>query len=121
MPQFLITWIVTAVSMLIASYLITGINITSFEAAAIGAIFLGLVNAIVRPLLVFFTFPLTLFSLGLFLFVINAICFSLVAYLTPSFTITGFLDALFGSIIVSVVSSILNKIFEKKKKKKKKK
>ena len=115
MPQFLITWIITAISMLVASYLIPGIEIDTFKAAAIGAIFFGLINTIIKPILQLFTLPLTILSLGLFLFVINALCFSLVAYFTPNFVVNGFFDALFGSIIVSFVSSLLNNIFDNKK------
>lgn len=114
MPQFVITWIATAISMLIASYLVPGIEIDTFQAAIIGAIFFGLINAIIKPLLVLFTLPLTILSLGLFLFVINAICFSLVDYFTLDFQVDSFFDALFGSIIVSFVSGFLSKIFEAK-------
>lgn len=114
MPQFIITWIATAASMILASYLIPGIEIDTITAALIGAVFFGLINAIVKPLLLLFTLPLTILTLGLFLFVINGICFYLVAYFTPSFTINGFFDALFGSIIVSIVSGIITKIFESK-------
>lgn len=110
MPQFLITWIVTAVSLLITAYLLPGIAIKGIVAAAIGAIVLGLVNAIVRPILVFFTLPLTILTLGLFLLVVNAISFSLVAYFTPGFQVNSLLDALFGSIILSFVSGFLSKI-----------
>ncbi len=115
MPQFIITWIATAASMILASYLIPGIEIdNTITAALIGAVFFGLINAIVKPLLLLFTLPLTILTLGLFLFVINGICFYLVAYFTPGFTINGFFDALFGSIIVSIVSGIITKIFENK-------
>ena len=115
MPKFIITWILTAISMLVASYLIPGIEISTIQAAIIGAIFFGLINAIIKPLLLIFTLPLTILTLGLFLFVINAICFSLVGYFTPGFQVNGFFDALFGSIIVSFVSSFLNNIFDNDK------
>lgn len=114
MPQFVVTWVVTALSMLITSYLIPGIDISTVQAAAVGAIVFGLINAIVKPILLLFTLPLTILSLGLFLFVINAICFSLVGYFTPGFHVNGFFDALFGSILVSLVSGFLSKMFDVK-------
>ncbi len=112
MPQFIITWVVTAISMLVASYLIPGIVINTVTAAAIGALIFGLINAIVKPLVILFTLPLTILTLGLFLFIVNAICFSLVGYFTPGFEVNTFFDALFGSIIVSIVGGFLNKLFD---------
>ena len=99
--------------MLVASYLIPGIVINTVTAAAIGALIFGLINAIVKPLVILFTLPLTILTLGLFLFIVNAICFSLVGYFTPGFQVNGFFDALFGSIIVSFVSGFLNQLFDR--------
>jgi putative membrane protein len=70
-----------------------------------------LINALVRPLILLFTLPLTILTLGLFLFVVNAISFSLVAYFTPGFTIATFWDALFGSIVLFLVSGVFNHLF----------
>jgi putative membrane protein len=109
MKRFLLTWLFTALALIITAYLVPGIAIGSFATAAIAAIILGIVNAIVRPILIMLTLPLTIVTLGLFLLVINAISLSLVAYLTGAmFTISGPLDALIGSIVLSVVASILN-------------
>ena len=112
MFQFILTWIITALSLLITAYLVPGITIDGFQVAAIATLVMGLINAIVRPILLLFTLPLTILTLGLFLLVVNAISFSLVSYFTPGFTVNAFWDALFGSIILSIVSSFLNKIFE---------
>ena len=79
--------------------MIPGITINGFTVAAIATLVMGLINAIVKPILLLFTLPLTILTLGLFLFVVNAISFSLVSYFTPGFTVNSFLDALFGSII----------------------
>ena len=103
---------ITALSLLITAYLIPGITINGFTVAAIATLVMGLINAIVKPILLLFTLPLTILPLGLFLFVVNAISFSLVSYFTPGFTVNSFLDALFGSIVLSIVSSFLGKIFE---------
>jgi putative membrane protein len=111
MISFLLTWILTAVALLLTGYIVPGISIASFSVAIIAAVVLGLINAIVKPLLIFFTLPLTILTLGLFIFVINAIAFSLVAYFTPGFQINGFFPALFGSILLSIISGVLNSLF----------
>ncbi|MGK7955273.1 MAG: phage holin family protein [Crocosphaera sp.] len=112
MFQFILTWVLTALSLLMTAYLVPGITIDGFTVAAIATLVMGLINALVRPLLLIFTLPLTILTLGLFLFVVNAISFSLVSYFTPGFEVNTFWDALFGSIILSIISSVLNKVFQ---------
>ncbi|MEQ9353795.1 phage holin family protein [Coleofasciculus chthonoplastes] len=113
MKHFLLTWLFTALALVITAYIVPGITIGSFAAAAIAAVILGIVNAIVRPILILLTLPLTIVTLGLFLLVVNAISLSLVAYLTGAmFTISGPIDALIGSIVLSVVASILNQFVD---------
>ena len=90
------------------AWLLPGIRITGPLSALLAGVILGFVNAIVRPVLFFLTLPLTLLTLGLFIFVLNAICFGLTAFLVPGFTIDGFFSAVFGALLVSVVSWILN-------------
>jgi putative membrane protein len=111
--QFVITWIVTALSLLITAYVVPGMSVDSASAAAVGAIVLGLVNAIVKPILVFFTLPLTILTLGLFLLVVNAMSLGLVGYFTPGFHINGFLPAVIGSIVLSLVSGFLGNVLNK--------
>jgi len=112
MPQFIITWIATAIALLITAKIVPGLAITSVIAAIIGAAVLGFVNAIVKPILFIFTLPLTILSLGLFLLVLNAITFGLVGALTPGFTVSGFFPALFGSFILSFLATTLNNFFQ---------
>ncbi len=112
MFQFILTWVLTALSLLMTAYLVPGISIDGFTVAAIATLVMGLINALVRPILLIFTLPLTILTLGLFLFVVNAISFSLVSYFTPGFTVNSFWDALFGSVILSIISSVLNKVFQ---------
>ena len=81
-------------------------SVESFFAAAIAALVLGLINAVVRPILVILTFPVTLLTLGLFIFVINALLFWLAAEIVKGFTVTGFMGALIGSILYSVITLI---------------
>jgi putative membrane protein len=94
----------------ITAYIVPGITLTSFIAALIAAVILGLVNAIVRPILVVLTLPITILSLGLFLLVINGISLVLVSSLTSGFTVSGFLPAVVGAIVLSLVSGILDRL-----------
>ncbi|MGV2830082.1 phage holin family protein [Myxosarcina sp. GI1(2024)] len=111
MLQFLFTWLATAISLLITAYIVPGLTIYSFSAAVVGAAVLGLVNAIVKPILILFTLPLTILTLGLFLFVVNAFTLGIVGYLTPGFEVGGFFAALFGSIVLSLVSGLIAGFF----------
>lgn len=108
MLHFILTWLATAISLIITANLVAGFKVDTFTAALIGAVILGFVNAIIRPILIVLTLPLTLVTLGLFLFVVNAIAFALVATITPGFHLAGFLPALVGSIVLTIVSSIIN-------------
>ena len=100
--------LLNAVALLVAAWLVPGVQITGAAAAVLAALLLGVVNALVRPVLLLLTLPFTLVTLGLFIFVVNAVCFALTAALVPGFRLSGFLAALFGSIVVSLVSWILN-------------
>lgn len=107
MINFFLTWALAAIALAITAYIVPGLTIASWQAAAVGAIVMGLVNAIVKPILTLLTLPLTILSLGLFLLVVNAISLSLVGYFTPGFTVSGFFPALFGSIVLSLVSWLI--------------
>lgn len=110
MLNFILTWLLTACALVITALIVPGMTVTSFPIAAFAAIVMGLVNAIVRPILILLTLPLTVLTLGLFLLVVNAISLSLVSYLTPSgFIVEGFWAAFFGSIVLSLVSSLLHR------------
>ncbi|MDJ0567606.1 MAG: phage holin family protein [Pleurocapsa sp. MO_192.B19] len=111
MLQFLLTWLATAVSLIITAFVVPGFVIASFSSAMVGAAVLGLVNAIVKPILILFTLPLTILTLGLFLLVVNAIALGLVGYLTPGLSVSGFFPAVFGSIVLTIVSSLIHQLF----------
>jgi len=100
--------VLNGLAIIIAAWLLPGIHISSSLSALLAGVILGFVNAIVRPVLFFLTLPLTLLTLGLFIFVLNAICFALTAWLVPGFSVDGFFSALVGALLVSVVSWILN-------------
>jgi len=104
MTGFLIRLLIVALGLWLASVLVPGIAITGVWTLFGAALLLGLVNAIMRPLLVLLTLPITILTLGLFLLVINAAMFALVAWVFDGFYLAGFWPALFGSIIVSVTS-----------------
>lgn len=108
MPHFLLTWLVTAISLIVTANLVQGFVVTSLGAALLAAVVIGLVNAIVKPILVILTLPLTILTLGLFLFVVNAITIWLAGVLTPGFRVTGLLPALLGSIVLTLVASGIN-------------
>lgn len=103
----LIRWIVSTIAIIITAYLLPGIHIGSLLSALITAAVLGIVNAILKPLLVLFTLPLTILTLGLFTFVINALLILLVSAVVPGFKVDGFWWALLFSIIMSFINSII--------------
>ena len=104
--RLLITWLVNALALLALPYLFNSIQVDDFVTALVAALVLGLVNALIRPVLVLLTLPVTLLTLGLFLFVINALLFWLVAEIVKGFTVSGFMGALIGSILYSVITLI---------------
>lgn len=110
MLYFLLTWIATAISLLVTAYVVPGFAVNNFTTALIAAAILGLVNAIVRPILIILTLPFTLLTLGLFLFVINALMLWLVGFVTPGFVVTGFLPALLGAIVLTLVATVLGQL-----------
>jgi len=99
-------WMVNAAALLLVAYIYPGVHVESFFAAAVAALALGLVNAVVRPILLLLTLPVTLLTLGLFIFVINALLFWLVAEIVKGFAVTGFLGALVGSILYSLITLV---------------
>jgi putative membrane protein len=104
----LLTWIINALALLIITYIVPSIHIRSFWTALIVALVLGLINAVIRPLLFVLTLPVTIVTLGLFILVINALCFWLAASLLKGFEVSGFWSAFFGSILYSIVSWLLS-------------
>jgi len=101
---FLAHWGVTSLSLWIASLMFQGISFSSKKSLFISALLLGLVNAVVKPVIIILTIPLTLITFGFFLLVINALMMMLVSALVPGFRISGFWTAFFASIVVTVVS-----------------
>ena len=116
--KLLLTWLLSAASLLFVAYIYSGVEVKSFPAALIAAFVIGLFNVVLRPVLVVLTLPVTIVTVGLFLFVINALMFWAAASVLDGFQVTGFAAALIGSLIYSalglVIESALGGLFFKK-------
>lgn len=108
--KLLLRLLVTAALVLLLSNLLTGVHVANFGTAVIVAVVLGLLNVFIKPILVLFTLPVTIVTLGLFLLVINAIIIILCTYIVGGFAVDSFLTALIFSVILSVLQSITYKI-----------
>ncbi len=106
--KLILTWLLAACALLVVAYLYPGVQVQSFTAALIAAAVIGLFNAVLRPILVILTLPVTVITLGLFLFVINALLFWAAASVLDGFRVNGFLAALLGSLIYSVLMLLVN-------------
>ena len=102
--RLLIVWIINALSLLALPYLFDSIRVDGFYTALIVALVLGLINAVVRPVLILLTLPLTIVTIGLFIFVINGLLFWFVASFVKGFVVAGFWPAVFGAIAYSLIS-----------------
>ena len=106
--RFLLRLLLNGFAIMVAAWFVPGVRLAGVAPAVFAGILLGFVNALVRPILLLLTFPFTLLTLGLFIFVVNAICFALTAALVPGFDLTGFFAAFFGALVVTMVSWLLN-------------
>ncbi len=105
---FLVRWSINLLALVVAAILIKGIRIQSIETGVIAAGILGLVNAVIRPIVLVLTLPINILTLGLFTLVINAVLLELVADLVPGFAIESFGAAFFGALLISIISWLLN-------------
>ncbi|QRM18462.1 phage holin family protein [Dechloromonas sp. TW-R-39-2] len=108
--RLLAIWTINALALLALPYVVPSVQVASFGTALIVALILGLINAVLRPILVLLTLPVTLLTLGLFIFVINALLFQLAGSLVDGFNVGGFWPALFGSIGYSLISWLLSSL-----------
>ena len=104
MRNLLIVWLINALALLALPYVVPSVQVDSFGTALIAALLLGLVNTLIRPVLVLLTLPITLFTLGLFIFVINGLLFWFVASFIEGFRVAGFWSAVFGAIVYALIS-----------------
>ncbi|CAN1566112.1 COG1950 Predicted membrane protein [Burkholderiaceae bacterium] len=109
----LLVWILNAVALLVVAYILPGIAVASFWSAMWAALVLGLINMLVKPLFVLLTLPITIVTVGLFLFVINALMFWLAGSLFKGFRVDGFWWAVGGALLYSLISSFLTNLINK--------
>ena len=110
--KLLLRWALLACSLLLVAHLLGGVEVRSFGAALVAALVLGLLNTLVRPLLILLTLPVTLLTLGLFVFVINALMFWLAAWALEGLHVTGFGAALWGSLLYSLCALVIDAAME---------
>ena len=103
----LLRLLLNGLALMLVAYLYSGVQVDGIFPALMAALLLGLVNAVIRPVLVILTFPLTLLTLGLFLLVLNGFCLTLTAWFVPGFDVHGFLPAVLGALLVTIVSWLL--------------
>lgn len=111
--RLLLIWAINAAALFALPFLMSSIRVDSVSTAVIAALVLGLVNALIRPVLVILTLPVTLLTLGLFIFVINGLMFWGVSQLVGGFHVAGFWSAFFGAIVFSVISWVLSALILK--------
>lgn len=110
--RFLLRVLLNAVAIMAAAWFVPGVHLTGLLPALLAGMLLGLVNALVRPVLLLLTLPFTIVTLGLFIFVVNAICFGLTAALVPGFDLSGFGAAFLGALAVTLISWLLNAVLK---------
>jgi putative membrane protein len=111
--KIVLRWLLLAAALLLVANLYPGVQVASFTSAMIAALVLGLLNALLRPILVLLTLPVTVLTLGLFLFVINALMFYFAASLLDGFQVAGFLAALIGSLLSSLCGLVIDAAMER--------
>jgi len=108
--RLLITWLINAAALFALPYLMDSVQVANFTVALVAALILGLVNTLIRPVLVLLTLPVTLVTLGLFIFVINGLMFWMVANFVQGFHVAGFWSAIGGAILYSIISWALSSL-----------
>lgn len=110
MNKFLTKWFVTFCAVLITERILPGIYATGIGTLLVTALILGIFNAIIRPVLLIVTLPITILTFGLFALVVNGIVLALTSALIPGFVVAGFWSAVFGALIISIFSAIINRL-----------
>lgn len=111
--RLLLRWLISALTLMLVAYYVPGITVMSFYAALIAALILGLINAVIRPLLVILTLPVNILTLGLFTLVINALMFWLASSVVKGFYVSGFMAAFWGALIMWLVGWTVSGLLKK--------
>ena len=114
MKGIIIRWLIQTLAIVLTAYLLEGIRVMDFTSALLAAAFLGVLNAFFRPILIILTLPINILSLGLFTFIINALLLMMVSGVVSGFEVRGFWSAVFGSLIISIVSWLLSSFISDK-------
>jgi putative membrane protein len=115
MLRLIVTWLLNALALFVLPYLLPSIHVASYRSALVAALVLAFINTLIRPILVLLTLPVTLLTLGLFIFVINGLLFWFVGSFITGFTVGGFWSGVFGAIIYSVISWVLASLLLRRK------
>lgn len=110
MLSLLLVWLLNSVALLVVAYILPGVAVASFGSAMIAALVIGLLNMLVKPILVFLTLPITILTLGLFLLVLNALLFWLAGSVLSGFKVNGFWWAVIGALLYSLISGLLTSL-----------
>ena len=108
MKGLILRWLISTASIMLASYLVNGIRVSGFFSALLAAVALGILNAVLRPILIILTLPLTILTMGFFIFIINALMLVMASGIIPGFVVQGFWPAMFGSLIISIINWVLS-------------
>lgn len=111
--RFILRWLIGALTLLLLTHIVTGFHVTNFYAALVAALVIGLLNAIVRPVLILLTLPVNIITLGLFTFVINAALIWFTSTIVKGFDVTGFWPAVIAALVLWAVSTLTNWILHK--------
>lgn len=107
---FVLRWLINTLALLAASYVVPGVSFSGFWPAFVAALIFGLINAVIRPVMIVLTLPVNLITLGFFTLVINALMFWLTASIVKGFTVTGFWPAFFGALVYWIIIMLVNLI-----------
>ena len=108
MKELLIKWLVNSTALLVVAHIVSGVSVDNWMTVFVAALVLGLLNAFLRPVLIFLTLPVTVLTLGLFTLVINGVLFYMAAHLVRGFHVAGFWQAFVAALVFSIVSFLLN-------------
>jgi len=108
MLRFLVVWLINTIALMGVAYLMPGVSVADFVTALVAALILGLLNAVIRPVLILLTLPATILTLGLFIFVINGLLFWFAGSFLQGFVVAGFWAGFFGAIVYSVIAWLLS-------------
>jgi putative membrane protein len=114
MMRLLLIWLINTIALFVLPLILQSVQIDSFTTALVAALVLGLINTLIRPMLIFLTFPVTVLTLGLFILVVNGLMFWAASDLVQGFQVAGFSSAVLGALLYSVISWLLSAIFIRK-------